>query len=123
VRHHYVGDHARLQAAHPIAEHHLRYSTDLFKTLGQQGQRRGARLIGAETDKAHAAPGQHGAEQVAAGIFGPIDDQVLARCWQPRTIGPPLLVPAGFGLGHRPTKEVGLADGQLGQPLVVRAPA
>jgi hypothetical protein len=49
--HHHVGDHAGLQAAHPVGQHHLRHSAEGFETFGQQRQRGRRFLVGGEADE------------------------------------------------------------------------
>ncbi len=122
VRHHDVGDHAGLQAAHPIRQHRGWHTAQFFETLGQQLQGGRPRLVGAEPNEPHSTPGQHGAENVPSGLVGPVERQVLTGHRHPRTIGPPLLLPACLGLGHRPPKVPGRAAvaillGQRQQPL------
>ena len=104
VRHNHVGDDACLQTRHAIGQHHGWHTAQFFEALGQQTQRRLARLVGAEPNEAVATPGQNGAKQFSAALFGPVDDQVLARHRNPGPIDASLAFPDGFGPGYRPPK-------------------
>ena len=59
---HHVGDHAALEAGHPVGQHPGRDTTDRGQRLGDQRQRRGRPLIGGERDEAPPGERQHRAE-------------------------------------------------------------
>ena len=73
-----VGDDASLQTPHPIGQHDSWHAFQFLEALGQQLERCCARLIGAEPHEAVPTPGQDRAEDVAATLLGPIDDQARA---------------------------------------------
>jgi hypothetical protein len=54
-RHHNVGDHTALQAAHPVREHDLGDATEDLEALGQQRQRRARFLVRGELSNREAA--------------------------------------------------------------------
>ena len=104
-----VGHHAALETPHPVGEHDRRDAAELREALGQQAQGRRPALGGREPDEPDPAPGEHGAEDVQTALAAPVDDEVLGRDWQPRSIRPAITPPGGLGLGDGSAQVVGRA--------------
>ncbi len=77
--HHDVGDHAALQAAHPVREHLARHPAQDLEALRQHRQRRLRLLISGEPHEPDPRPRQHRAEHVQPALGAPVDHQVLTR--------------------------------------------
>ena len=83
VRHDEPCDRGRLQAPHPVRQHHRRHSARRLEALGQQAKGGGAPLVGGEAHEAEPAPRQHGAEDLQPVLGAPVDHQVLAGFGHP----------------------------------------
>ena len=91
--HHDVGDHAALQAAHPVRQHLARHPAQHLQALRQHRQRRLRALISGEPHEPEPAPRQHRAEHVQAALGTPVDHQVLTRRPHRRTAAPVMIPP------------------------------
>jgi hypothetical protein len=103
--HHDVGHDSVLQTCHAVAQHDRRHGAQLFEAFGEQAQRGFSGLVAGEAHKSISAPGQDGAEHVQPGRdLGPVDDQMLTKSCNPRSIEASLLSPVRFHLRHRPAQ-------------------
>jgi len=92
--HHDVGDHAALQAAHPVGQHLARRPAEALEALRQHRQRRVRPLISGEPHEPNPGPGQHRAEHVQAALGAPVDHQVLTRRLDRRAAAAVMLLPS-----------------------------
>ena len=105
-RHHHVGDHPGLQAAHPVRQHHLRDTAEHLEALRQQLHRgvgavrcrrtgRTATATRPAPRRTRCSPGQH----------PPVDHQRLTRRPHPRPAAPVMIpTPPRFRLGDQPAE-------------------
>ena len=90
--HHDVGDHAALQAAHPVRQHRARHPAQHLQALRQHRERRLRTLISGEPHN-ESAPARRTAEHVQAALGTPVDHQVLTRRPHRRTAAPVMIPP------------------------------
>ncbi len=92
--HHNVGNHPRLQAAHPIGEHRLGNPAENLEALGQQRQGCPGLLVSGEPHEPEPRPRQYCAEHVQPALDTPVDDQRVARCPHRRSAAAMIALPA-----------------------------